>query len=194
MTVRNETILAKADFTDATRYYMLQTAVILSLTVVGIPLLIIIIPIIYVAKTIEYRHIECLLLPRTLKVKRGWLNKTESTIPLEKITDLSVQQGPIMRWAGVEALSVETAGQTNMSGALVQLVGINKARDFRDTVLKQRDLLAGYTDSDDLTPPATHPSAASRHDTNQLLPTLNAIHDTLLRIEQRINHEANDPH
>jgi carboxylesterase len=44
-------------------------------------------------------------------------NKSESTVPLEKVTDLAVKQGPIMKWCEVEAISVETAGQS-MGGAI----------------------------------------------------------------------------
>lgn len=191
MTERHDKILAKADFNDATRYFMLQVTVILSLTIFGVLLLPIVLPIIYISKRIEYRYIECTLLSRTLKVRRGWLNKTENTIPLDKITDLSVRQSLIMRWAGVEALTVETAGQSNTTGgALVQLVGIRGAREFRDTVLKQRDLLAGHTD--DNQGGAPHPRtnlAAATADTAELLPTLDAIHDTLLRIEQRLDND-----
>lgn len=191
MNERHEKVLARADFSDATRYFMLQTGLVLTLTIFGILLLPIVLPFIYIAKRIEYKHIECVLLSRSLKVKRGWLNKTESTIPLEKITDLAVQQSLVMRWAGVEALSVETAGQSGTAGgALVHLVGINRAREFRDTVLQRRDLLAGYTDDHDESSPAP-PSAARAPSAENpdLIPTLNAIHDTLLRIEQRLDRE-----
>ena len=194
MTPRPEKVLARADFDDATNYFMLQYAVIFGCTIILIPLLIIVLPIVLIVKTIEYRHIECVLLSRTLKVRRGWLNKTENTIPLDKITDLSVRQSLIMRWAGVEALTVETAGQSNMTGgALVQLVGIRGAREFRDIVLERRDLIAGYADDD-------HPSSVPTADTptpsslasGDTAATLAAIHQTLLRIEQRIDSDPRD--
>lgn len=194
MNARHEKILARADFDDATKYFILQYTVIFGCTIIMIPLLLIILPIIYIAKTIEYRHIECVLLSRSLKVRRGWLNKTENTIPLDKITDLSVRQSLIMRWAGVEALTVETAGQSNTTGgALVQLVGIRGARDFRDIVLERRDLISGYADEN---APAEAPnSTAYAHSSSapgDTAATLAAIHQTLLRIEQRINHDANN--
>lgn len=192
MNARHEKVLARADFDDATKYFMLQCTVICGCTIVLIPVLLIILPIIYIARTIEYRHIECVLLSRSLKVRRGWINKTENTIPLDKITDLSVQQSLIMRWAGVEALTVETAGQSNTTGgALVQLVGIRGAREFRDIVLERRDLISGYADDDAPAPDGTayaHSSSVPG-DTAAILA---AIHQTLLRIEQRIGSDHRD--
>ncbi len=43
-----------------------------------------------------------------------------------------------MRFFGIQALSIETAGST-AQGALVKLHGIENAEGFRDTVLEQRD-------------------------------------------------------
>ena len=43
-------------------------------------------------------NLACTLTERTLDIKKGIWNKTESTIPLEKITDLQLFQGPVMRW------------------------------------------------------------------------------------------------
>lgn len=80
---------------------------------------------------------------RSLIVRKGIFNKIEKTIPLEKITDLSSVQGPIMRMFDLKRLGVETAGQSGAAGAsLVSLMGIVNTDDFRKRVLAQRDLLA----------------------------------------------------
>ena len=116
---------------------------------------------------------SCTLTEKTLIVKKGWLNRIEKTIPLEKITDLALRQGPIMRAMNLKALSVETAGSSGgaAGGALVALVGIEDTVGFRDSVLAQRDLLASNV--------AT-PSSAPHTDES----TLEEIRDTLHRIEQ----------
>jgi putative membrane protein len=171
-------IIEEASFTNATRYFVVSTAVVLTCTVVMIPFMIIVLPIVYLAKSIEYKHIRCYYTPRFLKVHRGWLNKEEKTIPLDKITDLAVKQGPIMRRIGVEALQLETAGQSGSGSALVNLVGIEDARAFRDRVLEQRDRLAAAGDAPAAAASASAPSAGD--------PVLAEIRDTLLRIERRL--------
>ena len=87
------------------------------------------------------------LTTRSLIVRKGVFNKVERTIPLEKITDLSATQGPIMRYCGLKRLGVETAGQSTgaQGGSLVSLIGIQDTDDFRAAVLAQRDRATGTT-------------------------------------------------
>ena len=87
------------------------------------------------------------LTTRSLIVRKGVFNKVERTIPLEKITDLSASQGPIMRYCGLKRLGVETAGQSTgaQGGSLVSLIGIQDTDDFRAAVLAQRDRATGAT-------------------------------------------------
>ena len=82
------------------------------------------------------------LTTRSLIVRKGVFNKIEKTIPLEKITDLSSTQGPIMRMFDLKQIGVETAGQSGAAGAaLVSLIGIVDTDEFRSQVLAQRDRL-----------------------------------------------------
>lgn len=86
---------------------------------------------------------SCTLTDRALHVKKGVFVKSESTIPLDKITDLLTVQGPIMRHYDLFKVSVETAGQSSMEGGhLVSLIGITDTQGFRLEVLEQRDLIA----------------------------------------------------
>ncbi|MGP1345463.1 MAG: PH domain-containing protein [Phycisphaerales bacterium] len=162
---RTNTLIVAASFEDATRYWLWYFGLIIGITIVGIPALIIILPIIYIAKTIEYKHLSCELHQRSVKVKRGWLNKREQTIPLDKITDLGIHQNFLMRRLGVEGITIETAGQSAGATALVMLVGMRDARGFRDTVLDQRDRLAYGEDPTEPTH-TTQPNTPS-HDPNQ---------------------------
>ena len=75
---------------------------------------------------------------RNLHVRKGIFNKTEKTIPLEKITDLSSVEGLLMRFAGIKRLGIETAGQSG-PGSLVSLLGVVGSDAFRGQVLAQRD-------------------------------------------------------
>ena len=82
--------------------------------------------------------LSCVLTEKTLQVAKGLFVRVEKTVPLDKITDMGLVQGPIMRHFGLETLSVETAGQSSQ-GSLLKLTGIVETRRFRDTVLRQRD-------------------------------------------------------
>ena len=85
-------------------------------------------------------RMKCELSEKFLKVEKGVMVKVEKNIPLDQITDLGLVEGPVMRLFGLKEISVETAGQS-AEGALVKLIGIMDVENFRDSVLKQRDLL-----------------------------------------------------
>jgi putative membrane protein len=124
-------------------YLLLQGTILLVVMIVTIPLAVVYF---VVGKFFIDRYIDrmsCTLTERTLEIRKGWINRVESTIPLEKITDLQMIQGPIMRAFGLHGFKVETAGQSSGPGAsLVSLVGIVDAPGFREAVLDQRDAMA----------------------------------------------------
>lgn len=178
----NERILWEAEFNErVTTYWLLSGAVILTITCFGILLL----PIWFlIGGAVTRKHLEsysCILTNRNLKVTKGWLIHIEKTVPLDRITDLGITQGPIMRYLDIEALSVETAGQS-AAGALVTLAGIRDGRKFRDAVLKQRDLVVGSEEDRQLAQPAAAQAAVPAENTE----LLQQIRDALLRIEDRL--------
>ncbi|MDP7303261.1 MAG: PH domain-containing protein [Pirellulaceae bacterium] len=138
----NETIILRAEFSEKVKtYWLMSTVVACVMSILGILALPILIPIIMVVGDRRLRAMECNLTDRSLQVKRGVWFRFEKTIPLDKITDLALAQGPVMRHLGLQALSVETAG-SSQPGALVSLVGIVDAEAFRDAVLKQKEVHA----------------------------------------------------
>ena len=172
-------ILVEAEFTKKVcTYWLLSGALVMVLCVVTIPL----IPLwflIGMALTAKYlEHMSCTLTEKTLIVRKGMFNRIEKTIPLEKITDLGLKQGPIMRWMELHALTVETAGSsggTTGSGALVSLIGIEDTIGFRNKVLAQRDAIMA-TGSTPTTPAGTPDDESILAD----------IRDTLHRIEDAV--------
>jgi putative membrane protein len=164
-------------------YYLWATPVIFCLTIVLIPVAIIYV---IVGSFFVQRHIDnlgCTLTARTLEIKKGIWNKTESTIPLEKITDLQMFQGPIMRHFGLRGFKVETAGQSSgPGGSLVNIIGIVDAVEFRKRVLDQRDALASRQSSSGSSPTAAPPPSDT-----QTLAVLSEIRDTLTRIESTLS-------
>jgi len=179
--LREEGVLRKAEFDPKVQiYWLLSGAWILAVTIVGIPLL----PLWFAigkAVTGRYlRHMKCVLTEKTLQVGKGALTRVEKTVPLDQITDLGLVQGPIMRCLGLEALSVETAGQSS-EGALVKLVGIVDTRQFRDAVLTQRDTLV--TALAHMGRSSADVPAAGKSSSDDVLCD---IRDTLRRIERHL--------
>ena len=176
------TILLEAEFDPKVcTYWLLGGGLLLLVSVAGIPLIPLwfIFGMILTRKYLEY--MSCTLTEKTLVVRKGLLNRIEKTVPLEKITDLALKQGPIMRAMQLHTLTIETAGSsggTAGSGALVGLTGISDCIEFRNQVLAQRDALedrksSGHTHE---RTPATDSSVA----------VLEEIRNSLQRIEQHV--------
>lgn len=121
--------------------------------------------------------LRCTLTEKTLDIKKGIFNQTESTVPLEKITDLQLFQGPVMRFFGIHGFKVETAGQSAGPGsALVNLMGIVETKEFRKAVLEQRDRFRSAQSADSASPAGPGDRSSTR--------LLGEIRDSLGRIER----------
>lgn len=139
-----EQVIASAKFDKKVKHYWLVFWVLLPLvTLFMIPLIpIIIIGVLLVSqKMLDAMSAE--LLSRKLVVKRGIWFKVEKSIPLEKITDVGMTQGPLMRFFGLHRLDFETAGQSG-AGALVSMIGIIEPSQFREQILSQKDAVQGH--------------------------------------------------
>jgi putative membrane protein len=105
----NDDLLTAARFEDKLRtYWFMRFVLICVSTVIGIAIL----PIWflgwgqwYVRRSFE--ALKCALHERTLVVKRGIFFKVEKTIPLDKIQDLTVKEGPLLRMLGLRSLKIE---------------------------------------------------------------------------------------
>jgi putative membrane protein len=180
-------ILWDAEFNEKIKpYYLWSSILIFTITVVLIPVAIVyaIIGNWFIQKYLD--NLQCTLTDRTLELKKGILNKRESTVPLEKITDLQMFQGPIMRYFGLHGFKVETAGQTTGSagGSLLNIIGIVDTPGFRKAVLDQRDLHnAGVGKSSAPIVQSNTPSAPSD---DRLIEAVSEIRDSLKRIEEKL--------
>jgi putative membrane protein len=175
-----ETVVQKAAFDPKVcRYWIVSGTVVLTCTLIGIPFLLLWIPLglLFTGRYLD--RMECILTNKTLIVRKGILTRTEKTIPLEKITDLGMVQGPIMRLFSITTLSIETAGQSG-PGSLVSLTGIVGAAEFREAVLAQRDTLAGQASPEESTTASSEGAV------------LSDIRDTLLRIEKQLAAQQRD--
>lgn len=178
-------VLREAEFDPKVKKYMLLSPVIVfTILIVTIPLAILwyIIAGFFVDRVVA--NWSCTLTERTLDIKKGILNKTESTIPLEKITDLQMFQGPIMRYFGLHGFKVETAGQSGgAGGALVNMVGIVDTIGFRKAVLAQRDRLH---DRETGAGPRVAPPGPGPEGSQEQVELIREIRDSLVRIETHL--------
>jgi len=78
----------------------------------------------------------------TLRINQGFIFLQRKAIPLDRVTDIVLSQGPLARHYGVWNMKIQTAGagQQMPEGTLV---GVIDAEAARDLILKRRDRLAG---------------------------------------------------
>jgi putative membrane protein len=132
-----------------------------------------------------FRTLECYLTSRALVYRRGVFIKTEKTIPLTRIQDLGMIQGPLMRAFGIHKLKIETAGQSTPGGAgEAALIGVVDVLEFRNRVIGLRNSLEIDTPGVRDGLGQTRPPAAT---------DLSDIHETLKRIENHLERMADNP-
>lgn len=140
-----ENPIASAKFDKNVKKYWLVFWILMPLVIfVFIPLIPIVIILVLLISQKLLDAMSAELFERKLVVKRGMWFKVEKSIPLEKITDVGLTQGPLMRFFKLYRLDFETAGQSSQ-GALVSMIGIVDAIEFRETILAQKDKLQSQT-------------------------------------------------
>lgn len=163
-------VLRKAAFNPVIRpYIVVYIALILGVTVVGIPLMLV--WLLGVGRWYARHYfdkLECELTERTLRFKKGILVQVEKTIPLENIQDVTFIEGPLLKHFNLCILKLETAGHSDPHSSQMNLIGIMDAPAFRSAILaRRREIMEARTGSD-----ATA--------------VFTDIRDTLLRIEQQL--------
>ncbi|PIA81188.1 hypothetical protein BFR04_14680 [Gaetbulibacter sp. 4G1] len=136
-------IIKKAEFNPKIKtYILLVVSFFLLISIVGIPILIIWFLGLgqYISKRF-YENLKCQLTNRHLEFKKGVLFKVEKTIPLENIQDLTFIENPLLKALDLRILKIETAGQSNPKGSDMKLVGILNSSEFKELVLKQREII-----------------------------------------------------
>ena len=117
-------------------YWYLVASLTLLSTVVGIVVMVFWIPFGWLVHMKQYEHMSAALTDRSVNMRMGWMFKKQQNIPLDKLTDVSIHEGPILNALGVVRMQFETAG-----AAPFILTGVKNSEQFRDLVLRQRDSL-----------------------------------------------------
>jgi putative membrane protein len=179
-------VIQEAEFDPRLRtYLMLATSFYLLISVVGI----LVLPFWllglgqYWAKR-HFASLRCALTERSLIVERGVLFTVQKTIPLQRIQDLTVRGGPLLRGLGLEMMSVETAGQSQAQGSAdARLVGVIDLRRFRQRVLEQCRVVESGPAGPASSPEPSH-AVGSAAEPDAILVE---IRDSLHRIEQLLS-------
>lgn len=158
-------------------YLLISIALILTVSIIGIPFIIFWFLGLgqYYCKR-YYENLVCTLTERHLNFKKGVMFKVEKTIPLENIQDLTFLENPLLKIFNLRILKIETAGQSNPQGSDMKLIGIIDTLEFKNKVLRQRELLS----TEALSPSKTNESS---HD--QVLIELKEIGNLLREIRDK---------
>jgi putative membrane protein len=177
--MKHETVLRVAQFQPRLRsYWFIGQLLVQASTVVGVVLM----PFWTLGlggwyNRRKFDQLEATLTSRSLTMKRGLLFRSEITVPLDKIQDVSLHHGPVLSACRLTTLRIDTATSTQTHSASLVLQGLVDPIEFRDAILEQRDRVT------------TQPVGAA--ETTETLASANRevleeIRDSLQRIEHSV--------
>ncbi len=94
-----------------------------------------------VAASLHVRALEYWIEGTTLRINEGILVRKLKSIPLDRVTDLELTQGPLMRLCGIWSLQVQTAGRMQQTPEGI-IWGPREPETVRDTIVALRDRAA----------------------------------------------------
>jgi len=69
-----------------------------------------------------------------MRWKRGVWFRTTGIVPYNRITNLDLKQGPVMRWLNISTLSIQTAGYSGQAVPEIRIEAIEHAEELRELV------------------------------------------------------------
>lgn len=79
----------------------------------------------------------------TLRADSGVFFLSRKAVPLDRVTDVVLAQGPLMKWCGIWNLKVQTAGTGNAIPEIT-LYGLTQPEQIRDLLIKERDRIISH--------------------------------------------------
>lgn len=82
--------------------------------------------------------------------KRGVWFRMTGIVPYDRITNIDIYQGPLMRYFGFSSIKLQTAGYSAQARSEIVLEGIVEAEDLRETIrslIRESRKTAGPTDA-----------------------------------------------
>ncbi len=69
-----------------------------------------------------------------MRWKRGVWFRTTGIVPYNRITNLDLKQGPVMRWLNISTLSIQTAGYSGQAVPEIRIEAVEHAEELRELV------------------------------------------------------------
>lgn len=79
-----------------------------------------------------YNTMEYELHDDELRWRRGVWFRTTGIVPYNRITNLDLRQGPVMRWLGISTISIQTAGYSGQAVPEIRIEAIEQAEELRE--------------------------------------------------------------
>lgn len=83
-----------------------------------------------------YATMEYELHDDELRWRRGVWFRTTGIVPYNRITNLDLKQGPVMRWLKISTISIQTAGYSGQAVPEIRIEAIERAEELRE-ILRQ---------------------------------------------------------
>ena len=109
--------------------------------------------------------------------KRGIWFRTTGIVPYNRITNLDVRQGPLMRALGISSLAIQTAGYSGQAVPEIRIEAIEHAEELRELIRSQVRGCSSHDDGTGSAKPATSPSCVPTD--QQILAELQQIRSLL---------------
>ena len=182
------------DNDKSAKYCFCKAFIIFLSTVYGIPVFLLTFPCIWYNAKVWANSRKAAVTDNKLVLKEGYYgcccccyNEKTKSVPLDKITDLRLEQGCIQRCYDIQGIVVETASASQEKPEM-QLLGLYKPRAVRSMILKVRDNhgLQGMTTTG--TPSGANPllpqaNVAPVFETKQLEDLVTQQHQTMIEIK-----------
>ncbi|AGB02222.1 PH domain-containing protein [Methanoregula formicica] len=79
-----------------------------------------------------YTTMEYELHEDELRWRRGVWFRTTGIVPYNRITNLDLRQGPVMRWLRISTISIQTAGYSGQAVPEIRIEAIEQAEELRE--------------------------------------------------------------
>jgi len=93
-----------------------------------------------------------------LRWRRGVWFRTTGIVPYNRITNLDLRQGPVMRWLGISTIAIQTAGYSGQAVPEIRIEAIEYADELREIL---RSSVRSCSSAGDGTGTGTRPPQAS---------------------------------
>ncbi|KAJ3332731.1 hypothetical protein HDU76_013278 [Blyttiomyces sp. JEL0837] len=138
------------------------------------------------------RSQECTVDDQRVHYKKGWINKSDKLIPLDRVQDINIGRGCCARMFNVATIEIQTAGSGSAAPEAV-LIAPKDAEEVRKIIMEKRDRLvhSGAASAqggglDYHAVKTTQPGASPLMEAD-----IKALKESVMRIEKHIEHAVN---